>query len=94
MSSESLQVCFQALHCTGELVLTSAFADTPGGDPLRCAWAAAEADAALAYDAWQQTSDRAPSPCTVPPPIAPMRRRTHSPPPSRRARPHSPQAII
>ena len=58
MSSESLQVCFQALHCTGELVLTSAFADTPGGDPLRCAWAAAEADAALAYDAWQQASDR------------------------------------
>jgi hypothetical protein len=57
MSSESLQVCFKALHCTGELVLTSAFADTAGGDPLRCAWAAAEADAALAYDAWQQTGD-------------------------------------
>ena len=57
MSPESLQVCFQALHSTGELVLTSAFADTPGGDPLRCAWAAAEADAALAYEPWQQTSD-------------------------------------
>jgi hypothetical protein len=57
MSPESLQVCFQALQSTGELVLTGAFADTPGGDPLRGAWAAAEADAALAYDAWQQMSD-------------------------------------
>jgi hypothetical protein len=26
-------------------------------DPLRCAWAAAEADAALAYDAWLQRHD-------------------------------------
>jgi hypothetical protein len=57
MSPESLQVCFQALQSTGELVLTSAFADTPGGDPLHGAWAAAEADAALAYQAWQQASD-------------------------------------
>ena len=57
MSPESLQVCFQALHSTGELVLSSPFADTLGGDPLRCAWAAAEADAALAYDAWQQMGD-------------------------------------
>ena len=58
MSPESLQVCFQALHSTGELVLTSAFADTPGGDPLHGAWAAAEDDAALAYDAWQQMRDK------------------------------------
>jgi hypothetical protein len=57
MSSESLQVCFQALHSSGELVLTSAFADTLGEDPLRCAWAAAEADAALAYDAWLHMRD-------------------------------------
>ena len=57
MSSESLQVCFQALRSTGELVLTSAYAGTLGEDPLRCAWAAAEADAALAYDAWQQARD-------------------------------------
>ena len=49
MSPESLQVCFQALQSTGELVLTSAFADTPGGDPLH---------AALAYDAWQQMRDK------------------------------------
>jgi hypothetical protein len=58
MSSESLQVCFQALRSTGELVLTSAYAGTLGEDPLRCAWAAAEADAALAYDAWQERRDR------------------------------------
>ena len=58
MSPESLQVCFQALQSTGELVLTSAFADTPGGDPLHGAWAAAEDDAALAYDAWQQMRDK------------------------------------
>jgi hypothetical protein len=57
MSSERLQVCFQALDFTGELVLTSAFADTLDEDPLRCAWAAAEADAALAYDAWRDTRD-------------------------------------
>jgi hypothetical protein len=57
MSSASLQVCFQALHSTGELVLTSAFAGTLGEDPLRCAWAAAEADATLAYDAWLQIRD-------------------------------------
>ena len=54
MSSERLQACFQALRSTGELVLTSAFATTLDEDPLRCAWAAAEADAALAYDAWQE----------------------------------------
>ena len=46
MSSERLQVCFQALRSTGELVLTSAFDTLLDGDPLRCAWAAAEADAA------------------------------------------------
>ena len=58
MSSERLQVCFQALRSTGELVLTGAFAaDTLDEDPLRCAWAAAEADAALAYDAWQERRD-------------------------------------
>jgi hypothetical protein len=57
MSSESLQVCFQTLRSTGELVLTSAFAGTFDEDPLRCAWAAAEADAALAYDAWLQMRD-------------------------------------
>jgi hypothetical protein len=57
MSPERLQVCFQALRCTGELVLTSAFAGTLDEDPLRCAWAAAEADAALAYDAWLETGD-------------------------------------
>jgi hypothetical protein len=57
MSSESLQVCFQALRSTGELVLTSAYAGTLAEDPLRCAWAAAEAEAALAYDAWQLTRD-------------------------------------
>jgi hypothetical protein len=58
MSSERLQVCFQALRCTGELVLTSAFAaGTLDEDPLRCAWAAAEADAALAYDAWLEMRD-------------------------------------
>jgi hypothetical protein len=59
MSSERLQTCFQALRFSGELVLTSAFADTLDDDPLRCAWAAAEADAALAYDAWRSTPDRA-----------------------------------
>ena len=58
MSSERLQVCFQALRFSGELVLTSAFAATLDDDPLRCAWAAAEADAALAYDAWLATRDR------------------------------------
>ena len=57
MSSERLQVCFQALRSTGELVLTSAFDELLDGDPLRCAWAAAEADAALAYDAWLQRRD-------------------------------------
>ena len=57
MSSERLQVCFQALHSSGELVLNSAFATTLDEDPLRCAWAAAEADAALAYDAWQERRD-------------------------------------
>ena len=57
MSSERLQVCFQALRSTGELVLTSAFDELLDGDPLRCAWAAAEADAALAYDAWQERRD-------------------------------------
>jgi hypothetical protein len=58
MSSERLQVCFQALRSTGELVLTGAFAaDTLDEDPLRCAWAAAEADAALAYDAWLEMRD-------------------------------------
>ena len=57
MSSERLQVCFQALRSTGELVLKSAFATTLDEDPLRCAWAAAEADAALAYDAWQERRD-------------------------------------
>jgi hypothetical protein len=57
MSSERLQVCFQALHSTGELVLTNSFAATLDEDPLRCAWAAAEADAALAYDAWLQMRD-------------------------------------
>jgi hypothetical protein len=59
MSSERLQVCFQALSFSGELVLTSAYADSLDDDPLRCAWAAAEADAALAYDAWRSTPDRA-----------------------------------
>jgi hypothetical protein len=54
MSSERLQVCFQALSFSGELVLTGAFATTLDDDPLRCAWAAAEADAALAYDAWRE----------------------------------------
>ena len=58
MSSERLQTCFQALRSTGELVLTSAFATTLDEDPLRCAWAAAEADAAQAYDAWQQGRNR------------------------------------
>jgi hypothetical protein len=53
MSSERLQTCFQALRFSGELVLTSAFADALDDDPLRCAWAAAEAEAALAYDAWR-----------------------------------------
>ena len=57
MSSERLQTCFQALRSTGELVLTSAFATTLDEDPLRSAWAAAEADAALAYDAWQERRD-------------------------------------
>jgi hypothetical protein len=57
MSSERLQTCFQALRFSGELVLTSAFADTLDDDPLRCAWAAAEADAAQAYDAWRSTPD-------------------------------------
>jgi hypothetical protein len=57
MSSERLQVCFQALRSTGELVLTST-ATQLDEDPLRCAWAAAEADAALAYDAWQERRDR------------------------------------
>jgi hypothetical protein len=57
MSSERLQVCFQALHSTGELVLSNSFAATLDEDPLRCAWAAAEADAALAYDAWLQMGD-------------------------------------
>ena len=50
MSSERLQVCFQALHSTGELVLTGGCAGTLDEDPLRCAWAAAEADTALAYN--------------------------------------------
>ena len=58
MSSERLRICFQALRSTGELVLTSAFATTLDEDPLRCAWAAAEADAALAYDAWQERRNR------------------------------------
>jgi hypothetical protein len=58
MSSERLQTCFQALRSTGEIVLTSPFAATLDEDPLRCAWAAAEADAALAYDAWQAGHDR------------------------------------
>jgi hypothetical protein len=57
MTSERLQACFQALNFSGELVLTSAYADTLDDDPLRCAWAAAEADAALAYDAWRHTRD-------------------------------------
>jgi hypothetical protein len=57
MSSERLQVCFQALHSSGELILTDSFAATLDEDPLRCAWAAAEADAALAYDAWLQMGD-------------------------------------
>jgi hypothetical protein len=57
MSSERLQVCFQALRSTGELVLTSSFDELLDEDPLRCAWAAAEADAALAYDAWQDRHD-------------------------------------
>ena len=47
MSSERLQTCFQALRCTGELVLTSAFATTLDEDPLRCAWAAAESPCTL-----------------------------------------------
>jgi len=37
MSSERLQVCFQALRSTGELVVTSAFATTLDENPLRCA---------------------------------------------------------
>jgi hypothetical protein len=53
MSPERLQVCVQALRSTGELVLTSASDELLDGDPLRCAWAAAEAEAALANDAWQ-----------------------------------------
>jgi hypothetical protein len=58
MSSERLQVCFQALRSSGELVLSSAFAaGTLDEDPLRCAWAAAEADAALAYHAWREIGD-------------------------------------
>ena len=57
MSSERLQVCFQALQSTGELVLTSSFTGTHDEDPLRCAWAAAEADAVLAYDAWRERGD-------------------------------------
>jgi hypothetical protein len=58
MSSERLHVCFQALPFSGELVLTGRFADALDDDPLRCAWAAAEADAALAYDAWRSDRDR------------------------------------
>jgi hypothetical protein len=57
MSSERLQTCFQALSFTGELVLSSAFADALDDDPLRSVWAAAEADAAQAYDAWREARD-------------------------------------
>ena len=80
MSSERLRTCFQALRSTGELVLTSAFATTLDEDPLRCAWAAAEADAVLAYDAWRERATAPRSRSTGPLPIAPARRRMRSPP--------------
>jgi hypothetical protein len=50
-----LATWFASLPMARELVLAGGTGDVALRDPLRSAWAAAEADAVLAYEAWRES---------------------------------------
>ena len=55
MSPEQIRRWFEALPYADELVLASDVTEAPAGNPLHGAWAAAEADAILAYEDWRES---------------------------------------